>query len=39
MSDFIGNYSDQKVTIDLKDLGSINYYFQKPKEYSKESIF
>ncbi|GEO58411.1 hypothetical protein [Companilactobacillus bobalius] len=39
MTDFTGNYSDQKITIDLKDLGSINYYFTKPEEYSKESIF
>lgn len=39
MTDFTGNYSDQRITIDLKDLGSINYYFTKPEEYSKESIF
>lgn len=39
MTNFTGNYSDQKLTVDLKDLGHINYYFKKPEEYSKESIF
>ena len=39
MTNFTGNYSDQKLTVDLKDLGHVNYYFKKPEEYSKESIF
>lgn len=38
-TDFVGNLSDQKITINLKDNGIINYYSTKPEEVNKESIF
>jgi len=34
-----GNFSDNKITLQLNDLGIINYYFTKPKEIDEESIF
>ncbi|MFC6176969.1 hypothetical protein ACFQAV_08960 [Companilactobacillus huachuanensis] len=34
-----GNFSDNKITLKLNDLGIINYYLTKPDEIDEESIF
>lgn len=36
---FTGDFSDQKVSLQLNNLGTINYYFSKPKKVDEESVF
>lgn len=36
---FTGNFSEDKLTIDLNDLGMINYYFKKPSVTNKQAIY
>lgn len=38
-TNFTGNVSNSKITINLTDSGSISYYSVKPKEFDDEAIF
>lgn len=34
-----GKFSDKKVTVDLEELGTINYYFEKPNKTNDRAIY
>lgn len=38
-TNFTGKFSNEKITLQLNDLGIINYYAGKPEEVDDESIF